>query len=425
MFSFDLETHAWWPGNISPPIVCGTYSDAQHTSLVLRDGALEFFAEKIGKAELVGANIFFDLGCILATRPDLTKAVFAAIEAGQVFDTHLAEALHDNARGLLYREANGAPFNRYTLEILENRYLGIDRHEEKKGENAWRLRYAELDGLPLEQWPEEAKQYPRADARNTYDVATHQLLDGRENLHCLGSEMRAGLVLQLASMWGMRTDPVLVPAVVAHIKRKHEESRRRFFQAGIVRVRPCGKKKNKETGVSERERHDEIPREWLAEALELISQSAAVTSDALEEKGAPRLPESWVASRKEDIRKCMASLDKGVPIRFAEDKGWLATLVERAYQGSAPRTDKGAVQTSRDTLLESGDELLEAYGEEGANEKLLSTYVNVLEQGTKVPINPSTTTVLATDRVSYSKPNLQQLPRGSEAQNAEFFRSLK
>ena len=408
MFSFDLETHAWWPGNISPPIVCGTYSDAQHTALVLRDGALEFFEAKIGSAELVGANIFFDLGCILAARPDLTKRVFAAIEAGQVFDTHLAEALHDNARGLLYREANGQPFNRYSLEILENRYLGIDRHEEKKGENAWRLRYAELDGVPLEQWPEEAKQYPRADARNTYDVATHQLTDDRENLHCLGSEMRAGLVLQLASMWGMRTDPVLVPAVVAHIKQKHEESRRRFFQAGIVRVRPCGMKKNKETGVSERERHDDISREWLAEAMTLIPSG-----------------EPWAAERREDIRKCMASLDKGVPIRFAEDKGWLATLVERAYQGSAPRTEKGAVQTSRDTLLESGDELLEAYGEEGENEKLLSTYVNVLEQGTKVPINPSTTTVLATDRVSYSKPNLQQLPRGSEAQNAEFFRSLK
>ncbi len=281
----------------------------------------------------------------------------------------------------------------YSLAFLEARYLGEDRSEQKRGPDAWRLRYGELDGVPLEEWPEDAKAYPRADAYGTWRVAQAQLAqhppdspEYRQNLRCLPAEMRAGLMLALASTWGMRTDPTLVPSVVAEVKAKHEESRRLFFDSGIVRVRPCGKKKNRETGLSEYERADDIPKEWLLEAL-----AKDPTSD--------------------DLRKAIAALDKGVGIRWAEDKKVLAARVVEAYGGSAPLTESGGISTARDTLAESGDELLEAYAEEGENEKLLSTYVDVLEQGTSVPINPRTKTILVTGRVSYSKPNLQQLPR--------------
>lgn len=394
LWAFDFETHAIVPGCLAPRIVCGSWSNGTETRLALREEALDWLEFHLGRVRIVGANIFYDLVCAAAERPPLLPLIFKAVEDGQVLDVLLLEALHDNARGCLYKSPAGAPIGMYSLAFLEARYLGEDRSEQKSGPDAWRLRYGELDGVPLADWPEDAKAYPRADAYGTWRVAQAQLSDHppespehRQNVHCIGAEMRAGLTLALACTWGMRTDPVLVPAVADQVKAKHEESRRRFFESGIVRVRPCTKK----AGVYERA--DAIPKEWLLEAL-----AARPGSD--------------------DLRRAIAALDKGVGIRWAEDKKVLAGLVSEAYGGSAPLTESGGVSTARDTLAESGSELLESYAEEGENEKLLSTYVDVLLQGTQVPINPRTKTILETGRVSYSKPNLQQLPRGSDAQNA-------
>lgn len=89
----------------------------------------------------------------------------------------------------------------------------------------------------------------------------------------------------------------------------------------------------------------------------------------------------------------------------------LKKLVSDAYNGSPPKTDGGAVSCSRDTLNESGNELLEAYAEAGESRKLLSTYVSILESGTILPINPRYSVLMDTGRTSSSHPNVQNLPR--------------
>lgn len=405
LWSFDLETHAIVLGRLAPRVVCGSWSNGTETRLALREEALDWLEFNLGAVLIVGANIFYDLVCAAAERPPLLPLIFRAVEDGQVLDVLLLEALHDNARGCLYKGPTGAPIGMYSLAFLEARYLGEDRSAQKDAPDAWRLRYGELDGMPLDQWPEEAKAYPRADAYGTWRVAQAQLKEHppespeyRQNVHCIGREMRAGLMLALACTWGMRTDPLLVDRVVEQVKKEHEESRRLFFNSGIVRVRPCAKK------GGDYERADDIPKEWLLEALGSLPGA------------------EWATSRAEDLCKAISTLDKGRGIRWAEDKGTLAALVSEAYAGSPPLTESGRVSTARDTLAESGSEVLEAYAEAGANEKLLSTYVDVMQQGTKVPINPRTTTILETGRVSYSKPNLQQLPRGSDDQNASLWR---
>lgn len=398
LVSLDLETHLIQPGLAAPPIVCGSYADATHATVVLREAILEKFRMMLASQCVIGgANIVYDLGCFAAHDPRLIKAIFDALDHNRITSTDILEALHDNARGLMFKEANGAPFGRYSLAQLENRYLSIDRSEEKHGENAWRLRYGELDGVPLEQWPQEAIEYPRRDARGTYDVLTRQLdLNAehpRQNLQCVPDEMRAAWALRLASIWGMRTDPEMVADTVREIVEQHERSRREFFDCGIVRVRTCVKKE----GVYEKA--DAISVEWLDQATVRLGQ---LYRDS---------PPEWVAERLADIARVKKALAKGKPIRFATDTARLKALVSEAYQNDAPRTDGGDVSTSRDTLEESGSELLEQYAEDGPNEKLLSTYVDVLEQGTKVPINPEYNSIVATQRTSCRKPNLQQLPR--------------
>lgn len=437
MRSFDLETHLSQPGLAAPPIVCASVAElAPGTERLLSKAeGLDALTGMLSAGEtIIGQTIDYDMGCAAAERPELLSKIFDAIAAGLITSADVIEKLHRNAIGTLDDRAVGGN----ALDDLELRYLGIDRSEEKQ--NGWRRRYALLENTPISEWPDDAVQYPRRDARGVFDVVLRQLgergprlhdyveeADGEgvtpnavravcrhcrhvlgfetapecptgerakhKNLHCLAQEMRAVWMLRLASIWGMRTDPAMVSHVTGEIRQKHEESRARFFEVGIVRVRPCNKKDG------EFERADSIPIEWLdAAALRLPAGVA------------------WVPERLADIERCRKALAKGRPIRFAEDKGVLKELVSKAYAGDPPMTEGGEkrgpeISTSRDTLTESGDQLLEEYGETGANEKLFSSFVEVLESGARVPICPGFDSTKATQRTSYFQPNLQQLPR--------------
>lgn len=436
LLSYDTETHLRQPGLPAPPLVCGSTATQDNERLHSKEEARVVYRQALEdpRVTITGSSLDYDNGVMCADDPSLVDLVFQALEDGRMIDTGVMEKLHSNGKGQLEEYGGNSQAE------LEARYTGIDRSQEK--ENGWRFKYALLEDVPTSEWPDDAVQYPRRDARGGFDVSMRQLgitgyrehdwktsdtcaLCGQDigfggpecplgkpaprlNLQCVVQETYAAWCLRLISIWGMRTDPVMVPVVVADIRKKHEESRRKFFDVGIVRVRPCNKKKDKDTGLSEWEREDEISAEWLAEARARLDQMA----------GGHSLPPLWVERRLDDITKCERALAKGRPIRFAEDKGWLKELVTAAYKGDPPMTaggEKGsapAVSTSRDTLVECGDPLLEEYGEAGPNEKLLSTYVPVLEQGTVMPICPGFNSTLSTQRVSLFDPNLTQLPRG-------------
>ena len=376
--AYDCETFLIEPGNLTPRLVCASVADGREGSERVGDRAAAkrtFLGCIAGKGVLGGANIAFDLGVAAAEWPEVLDAIFKALEEGRVVDTHLLEALHDNARGCLFKDpATGAPFRRYNLLMLEQRYLDKDRSADKHGENAWRLRYRELAEVPLDQWPNEALQYPRDDARGTFDVLARQLApavegvspspEPRHNVQMIHQEAQAAFALHLMSVWGMRTDPEMVAKVVGDIEREHVESRQKFLAAGLVKLR-------KARGGAE-----------------------------------PEIPD--VPPDSECPRGYMYQADTAV----------LRARVETAYQGNPPLTDGGEsgdrkISTARETLESSGDPLLEEYGEAGPNEKLFSTYCDILRQGTAVPINTSYSVIQATDRTSSSNPNVQNLPRKS------------
>lgn len=415
LHAFDLETHLIQPGLLWPPIVCGSVSEDEPGTekLIPRSALRERFARLV-REQICGVNLPYDLGCMCAAYPEFVEPVFKMLAEGRVVGADVLEALHDNAQGLLGKDPRtGRPLKddegvRYSMALLAERHLGEDLTEEKKNPNSWRFKYATLEGIPLDQWPEDARKYPLGDARHTIDIIKAQLAEGRENISCYASEMRAAWFLALACAWGMRTDPQLVPVVVGEIRRKHEESRRKFIDAGIVRIRKCQKKKNKETGLSEYEEADAIKVEEVEDAIQRLWD--------LSRAGDWPIGTEWAPARIEELAKILPAIQAGKPVRFATDKGRLKELVERAYRGDPPMTDGGEsgqpqVSTSRDTLDESGDELLEDYADSGPNEKLYSTYIDVMEQGVSVPVNPEANVMVATDRTSYRKPNLQQLPR--------------
>lgn len=370
--SFDLET---WGVDLSlyptPPIVCASIQiDGELPYLVKGgDAAVVEFCKLLKRGcEVGGANFTFDLGCLVAHEPALLPKVYKALDEGRLHDVQLLERLHDNARGCLEKDVlTGAPFH-YSLADLEKRHFGRDRSAEK--ENGWRMRYAELDAVPLVAWPAEARNYPLDDAKGTLDLLKGQLAEGRQNVQCEAQEMRAAWAMRLQSIRGIRTDAAAVKAFVEEVEAEHVRSRRQFLEVGFIAKRKPrgGKDPEVPEGVDHVQKRDDGPQGiWIEQ-----------------------------------------------PYVYVAKKAPLQERVTAAYGGNPPLTEKGGVSCDRDTLLDSGDELLEDYGHSTENEKLRTTYADVLRQGAEAPIHVSYNSLLTSGRCSCRKPNLQNLPRGGK-----------
>jgi len=78
--------------------------------------------------------------------------------------------------------------------------------------------------------------------------------------------------------------------------------------------------------------------------------------------------------------------------------------------GACRKTEGGKLVTDRTALLESGDPELEKLAQFGKVEKMVSTYLPVLERGTKEDLNVRYGLV-ESGRTSAAEPNIQNMPR--------------
>ncbi len=370
--AFDCETHLIRPGLLAPPLVCVSFSDGANYAWLRdkEDGADEFETCLDAGDTLVGHNVAYDLGVLCAYRPSLIPKVFAALAAGRIKDTKVREELLDIAIGrkkiksreMIFRDGAWVVPD-YSLAALIKRYAGKDRFDDKSNPDSWRYRYAELDGVPVDQYPPAAYDYAIEDAADTLTVYRAQGGDITDE----DPQVRAAWALHLMSCWGIRTDGEAVTALEAALKAEVKENFALLLRAGYYKEGPLtsdDRKKGKDYDFV-------IPGK---------------------KPGAPPRPMKWV-----------------------KDGDVLAARVEAAYAAlgkEVPKTATGRVATDKDTLNESSDDELSMLSESGGVYKLLTTYVPVLKTGATVPINARFNVLRNTGRTSCSNPNLQNLPTG-------------
>lgn len=335
--SLDSETHLSLSRLAAPPIVCWSLANGRGAFLLSREQGLAWLRKALADPEqhIVGVNIAYDLACASAADPRLLLQLFDAYDAHRIHDVAIREALMDIAKGTLAEQSDDDALGiRYGMRLLAERYFGEDLRADKSGPESWRKRYAQLEHVPIEQWPWPARRYPLRDVALPLEI--FKLQEGGRNLHREPDEVRAAFSLQLMSVWGLRTDGKRVANLRDRVVAEDIKNKALFKASGILR----------EDGTASKAR--------------------------------------------------------------------LAELVTKAYGGDPPRTPpsgkfpEGQVASDRDTLVESGDPLLEAYGRAGKNNKYLTTYLPILEQGVDVPWNPSFNVLVATTRVSS---NAQQFPQ--------------
>jgi len=230
----DTETYLIEPGNIVPCVVSLGY-------MVSGGGADLVVGEKIEPTltrllddrttVFVGHNIAFDWAVLLRACPHLAPQVWQAYDEDRVWDTQLWDQLYHNAIGDL-------PRHKYSLAALAKRYLGkeVKGKEKRKGEeDPWRLRYAELDGVPLAQWPEEAVAYALNDVAVTEEIYALQVEDMPEGPPTFFDQVRAAWGLHLISAWGLRTDPTKVAAFEAKLNGIAAERDAYMKAQGVMR----------------------------------------------------------------------------------------------------------------------------------------------------------------------------------------------
>ncbi len=376
--AWDLESHLIKPGCLAPrPIVVSFYQSPSTwtpgtppSGLMLPDHAANWLSQLLRDTELtlIGANTPYDAAVMATHYPALMPLVFQAYEDGRIICVQTLQKLVDISQGIRERPRPDGTVG-YSLATLTQHYLQRDRSEAKYGEDSWRLRYAELESVPLEQWPKEAVEYAEHDAMDTWDVYHAQ----RRTYGTLPSETeqyRAAFSLHLMSCHGIRTDGAKVAALKERLLRDRVAHRATAQAAGFLKLAPCKEGDEPEVLVPYKRGTGTRKMRWGRN----------------------------MAAIKAKVTEAYANLGKAVP-----------------------QTEGGGVSTDADTLERSKDPALQAMAASGITEKLLSTYVPALEQGTSVRVNTRFNVLVDNGRTSSHKDkatgsgfNFQNFPRSDE-----------
>jgi DNA polymerase-1 len=250
----------------------------------------------------------------------------------------------------------------YSLAALAKRHLKKDRSAEKDDPDAWRLRYNELYGVPLADWPKAAKKYALEDAEDTLSIAQIQWDKHRTYMGDSPSQARAAFALQLMMCWGVMTDP-------GRIEQLREASEGLYWELSALLV--------KEGLV----RGDDAPKKQQG-----TRNVRAAQKRMLEVRRREGLPLMLTDTGYDLLKKAAADKTGADPeVIFTEEE-----LVKY-------------MSVDEDACNESGDELLQKYSRRTQLHNILNTHIPDLLKGVHTPIQPYYKTMVESGRTSCSK----------------------
>lgn len=339
--AFDVETYLIEDGVLAPALVLGSIAmvvDGKVEGQLLdKEGCVSAFWRLLHSDKIiVTANGPFDLLVManeLAKRGvDVMPLIFQKYDRDEVVDILVSEGLHAIAGGHLGRMPSGGGFpkgsNRYSLDVCVRLNLGRDN---AKANDEWRLRYGELDGVPLDELPATARQYPVDDTVNTLEVGLTQYgamehppcpnfprggTHVHANLHDSPNQVRAHWAMHLGAAWGFNIDGEYLDKLEAEVVHEYEDALGEFIDLGFIRGEEAGSKAgSKDTAVIKRA---------VAEAYGAVEECPHCTAGQVLEPGPDR-----------NCGDC-----SGTGLELAP---------------GVPTTPSGKVKTSMQALVDSGD----------------------------------------------------------------------
>lgn len=197
--AIDFETRLISNEEPNPYPVCLSYYDGEVVGINVGVESIEAFLNlhlDNPDTTIIAHNAKFELAVIYTHMPRLRPALWRALEQGRIYCTMLYEQLLSNL------ERGGSENN--SLAALTLKYLEIDIAAGKEEPDAWRYRYAELENVPLKNWPRAARQYAEQDSIYAHKI--HALQQKRNSKIPYVKHMRADFALNLMATNGMTVD---------------------------------------------------------------------------------------------------------------------------------------------------------------------------------------------------------------------------
>lgn len=440
--SLDSETFLLAPGIAAPRMVCLTTCDPDGEShLLLRDDAIPLLHDlfdagcgsqdrEADKIEFVLHHARFDMAVFAAADPRLLPKIMRLYDEGRVRCTMVREKMLALARGELADEGEtGAKRNiKFSLDKCVLRRFGIDLSADKAkvatdtdgkvrvvgDADSWRLRYGELDGVPVEQWPVKARTYAMDDSRwnlALFDHQTGELQAEGGSGDVIPDELaqtRSAVWLYLMSVRGVRTDPSAVNRLATTTRASYERMNAIIRAADVLRPKM-------EKGEMVWTKNMAALRERVILAYD---GKPPMTGGGKKPRKDGTLTPPAVSTAREDL---ISVADPSVMAWIDETEQAIVTT--RRDAGLPDFTPEEMGEVAKDVSAAAGQHfgidpakvynwlVLHAVGERSGVEKVLKTYVPVLWQGTQTPICTKFNELVASGRGSSYEPNLQNPPR--------------
>ena len=359
--------------------------------------AEDFLLHMLGTTDavLVAQNQPYDWSVVLRDHPELLDVHAAFLEAGRLADSGVREQLWAIATDNFKFDTRLRKPGVFSLASIVQARFGVDLSEVKSAPDAWRLRYKELDGVPVDQWPSAAVAYAIDDAiwaRRAYlDQAVPLALPAGTVVNEDGTVVDEvpqdcfNWFLRQMSTHGVCTDGPAVDAFAIEVEAMVVEAERAGQQAGFLVVNAC--KPCSGTGWV-----GDVPDLGVCPLCEGLDHEAMLATGRYGtlKNGKAHAP------REPSTRKSLKRLK---------------ALVDHAYGGHPPLTDKGGTSTDAETLQGSANPLLIEYAKGSFATKLRDTYLPALRRGTDHPIYSSPRVLVRSGRTSWSDPNFQNPPQ--------------
>lgn len=228
----DVETSAWYCASGIPELVVLGYAyegDPEPTLVTDRGAAVALWQSWITDplCDIIAHNAPFDCAVMAQTSDPSAEPgtgwayaqVFAAYDAGRVFCTEVRQRLCE-----MY---DSRPDDRgYGLAAICARVFGLDIASDKKAPpealaflacgiasdrwpdaireiTPWRYRYGELLGVPLDEWPAEARRYAADDVSLEWRLFREQGQYRAEQLRWMGMDPLADQAIEARAAWDL------------------------------------------------------------------------------------------------------------------------------------------------------------------------------------------------------------------------------
>lgn len=245
MYALDTETFLIGEQSQAPKLVCASlYNPHGAPELYSREEFGPILKELLGKHKLIIHNASFDMTVLLVNYPELADEIFEAYEKRKIVCTYIFE------KHSMIWYSGFLDGQKYNLAALVKKHLNKDISDKKEGQDIWRTRYSELDGVAIEDYPDEAARYAKEDAVLHWDLHMQQMKIYGEYKEDYWRQVHADFCLRLMSICGMRLDRERVNKLESDIQGRIDSAMEVFIKEGIYvrkfKTKPGWKKDTKE-----------------------------------------------------------------------------------------------------------------------------------------------------------------------------------